>query len=166
MLQMKIVDFSHAEPVLQVTRTAFAAQALQLRITRESNPHHGAFETLDDLRERMNNGEQPVLAYLDQRLVGSVRFRIASHDPLEGHISRLAVLPEFRGRQFGVELMQFAEKQLRKRGATRSLLGIVEVFDRLRVFYESLGYAEVERRQREHLPFGVIIMRKDLGKKR
>lgn len=52
-------------------------------------------------------------AYLDGRLIGLV---IASSDGRKGWINRLAVLPEFRGRNIARNLIKRAEDALRKTG--------------------------------------------------
>jgi len=57
--------------------------------------------------------EYNIGAYLDGRLVGMV---IASSDGRKGWINRLAVLPEFRGRDIARNLIRRAEDALRKTG--------------------------------------------------
>lgn len=57
-----------------------------------------------------------------------------------GYIGMLAVDPSQQGRGLGKRLMRFAEDELRRRGATRVQLRIVNLRTELVEFYGKLGY--------------------------
>ena len=71
-------------------------------------------DSKEEIERQMNADRELFIgAFEGKRLVGVV---IASHDRRKGWINRLAVLPEFRGRGIGKNLISSAESVLRKRG--------------------------------------------------
>ena len=86
----------------------------------------------------------------------------ASCTTTEGGVEvlRLGVVPGYRGRGLGVELMVYAENYLTKRGAASIELSIVADFLRLQGFYERLGYVASGARSVENLPFQVMSLEK------
>lgn len=162
MLQIKDVGLAEAPVVLEIVHAAFAPHVELLKITRELSPHHGAFETLEDIQRRVESGERLVLGYEEAKAVATVRYRIDAEDPLTGHVARLAVLPECRGRHYGRQLVAYAEERMRQIGLKRSVLGIVEPIQGLRRFYEVQEYRVFERITPEHRLFDVLLMEKSL----
>ncbi|MDA3850471.1 MAG: GNAT family acetyltransferase [Spirochaetaceae bacterium] len=82
------------------------------------------------------------VAMVDKRLVGTV---MAGYDGHRGWIYSLAVSPESRGKQWGSELMQHAEEELRKQGCIKVNLQILDSNEKVRIFYEKNGYSEEPR---------------------
>ena len=95
-------------------------------------------------------GEMAV-ARVDGRIVGSVRVR--SVDEETGFFGLLAVHPADQGLGVGRELVRFAEKLMRERGAVEMELRLLVPRDRtdawkqtLDAWYTRLGYRVTERR--------------------
>ncbi|MCA1636100.1 MAG: GNAT family N-acetyltransferase [Acidobacteria bacterium] len=59
------------------------------------------------------------------------------------HISDLVVMPEYRGRRLGSELLRAAEDYARAHGATRLKIGVLARNEGARRLYENLGFEEL-----------------------
>jgi GNAT superfamily N-acetyltransferase len=78
-----------------------------------------------------------VLAFLDGRAVGSLRFRV------EGRtlwFCRMSVLPEARKQGLGVALVEYVEAHARRLGCTRVELTARSQQPDNRPYYQRLGY--------------------------
>jgi ribosomal protein S18 acetylase RimI-like enzyme len=83
-----------------------------------------------------------LVARLDGRLVASV---MVGHDGHRGMVYYVSVHPDMQGRGFGRQVMAAAETWLKARGVWKLNLLVRAENDKVRGFYESLGY-EVEPR--------------------
>ena len=70
---------------------------------------------------------------------------MVGHDGHRGWFYYLAVDPAVQGRGFGRVMTQVAENWLRDRGIAKAQLMVRADNDRVRAFYEALGYGEQER---------------------
>jgi ribosomal protein S18 acetylase RimI-like enzyme len=70
------------------------------------------------------------------------------------HVSDLVVLPEFRGRRIGYELLRAAEEYALSHGATRLKIGVLARNQRARRLYEDFGFED-----------SALYMSKELGPK-
>ena len=76
-------------------------------------------------------------AFINDKLIGCI---LATFDGRKGWINRLAVSPEYRKRGIGQQLIDAAEKALKKRGAT--VIGVL-IFDTNTAslnLFEKMGY--------------------------
>ncbi|WP_353566870.1 GNAT family acetyltransferase [Haloferula sargassicola] len=78
------------------------------------------------------------VALCDGAVVGSI---MAGYDGHRGWLYSLAVLPDFRHRSIGSELVAKAEEALARRGCMKINLQIVEGNEGVQAFYASLGYS-------------------------
>ena len=70
---------------------------------------------------------------------------MVGHDGHRGWFYYLAVDPDVQGRGFGRVMTQAAEAWLIERGIAKAQLMVRADNDRVRAFYEALGYGEQER---------------------
>ena len=73
----------------------------------------------------------------DDRVIASI---MVGHEGHRGWLYKLAVLPEFRGKGLGRDLVQQAERWLVARGVPKVNLMIRDTNIRVREFYQRLGY--------------------------
>ncbi len=156
-------DESCAEQIAWMIGVSFAAQAKELGLDRQSCPDYVAFETAADVRRDLAGGTRAYLFYLDGVPVATVRLHIGP-DGRTGSIDRLAVLPQYRGRDLGARCVYFAEGALRALGAKKVRLSIVASFAKLESFYHRLGYATKEDKTYPGLPFTVRYLQKKLSR--
>ncbi len=84
---------------------------------------------------------QLYLGCVDDRVMASI---LVGHEGYRGWIYKLAVMPEFRGKGFGRDLVKQAERWLVARGIPKCNLLIRDTNLKVRDFYERLGYEESE----------------------
>lgn len=82
----------------------------------------------------------------------------------EGHITNVAVHPDFRGKGIGERLMRAIEELVKKRGATRMTLEVRVSNDVAQRLYRKLGYiaAGIRRRYYRDNDEDAIIMWKEI----
>ena len=159
MLQITPADPGDAELVASLVRESFRKQAEILGISGVLHPNYVAFETEGGVRRRMASGTHVALARLAHEVVGTISC-FMHNDGRRGEVQRLGVVPAYRGRGLGLELMAYAENYLMKRGAATIELGVVADFLRLQGYYERLGYVVTSTRPVENLPFQVTYLEK------
>ena len=79
------------------------------------------------------------------------------------YLERLCVLPGFRRRGFGEELVSRVLAEAVALGARQVDIGIIEKHTELREWYRKLGFTEGESKDFPHLPFRVLFMSKELA---
>ncbi len=162
MLDITIVDSTSSEIISRIIRESFSAQAEILGITPETCSRFVGFESNEKVEQDIEDGSTAVLASIGPKPIGTIRYKLDSEKPGVGYIRRLAVLPEFRGNDYGEQLVAFAENRLQELGASVVELAIVAQFKKLRIYYERLEYQFKEFKEFETVPFDVLFMRKSL----
>ncbi len=99
---------------------------------------------LDDSEEGIEkflnrNPETCFAAEEDGKLVGTI---IAGNDGRRGYIYHTAVLPNFRGRGIGTELVENTMKALRSLGINKAALVVFSKNTDGNAFWEKLGFTE------------------------
>ena len=161
---LKLVSATEADAdrIALLIRTAFRGQVEELAIQEPEYPNYVGFETPAKVVRRIRAGDRTTLGFVRDELVGTVAARLDGANPERGEVLRLAVLPQHRGSDFGRELMDRAEQELRLLGAAVSEVSIVAQFVGLRSYYERLGYTVTETRSIAGLPFQVTYLEKRL----
>jgi ribosomal protein S18 acetylase RimI-like enzyme len=146
---------------VRVIRSAFKTVALEFNLTRENSPTHPSFITTGRLREDRNKGVKYFGLFLGDRQAGFVAVEKA--DANLYYVERLAVLPEYRHRGYGVQLMEFAFEYIRANGGTKVSIGIINEQTILKNWYKGLGFEEILTREFAHLPFTVCFMEREIS---
>jgi ribosomal protein S18 acetylase RimI-like enzyme len=124
------------------------------------DPPPGALqETESSLRAWLATGGA-VLVLVDGRAVGCVLSQRR-----EDHVtlSRLAVLPEFRGQGLGRTLVARVEERALAIGVAKARRGVRLSLPRLMAFYDRLGYRPIAFRTHSGMPYPTyLILEKDL----
>jgi ribosomal protein S18 acetylase RimI-like enzyme len=163
LLDIRYIEPPEAELVSRIVREANAEQATVLKIDPLTFPNFVGFETAEAVLKRMEQGDRVALAFLDGEPIGTISCRALIEDPSHGHVKRFAILPRFRGRDFGRGMMVFAEEGLWQSGVTTAEVSLVAAFTRLRDYYVRLGYIPGETRSFATVPFEVLFMEKDIS---
>ena len=103
-----------------------------------------------------------LVAKVNDRAVGYIGIWLVAG---EGHITNVAVHPDYRGRGIGNRLMLAIEELAKKRGATRMTLEVRVSNEVAQALYRKLGYvaAGIRRRYYRDNDEDAIIMWKDIG---
>lgn len=147
---------------VNVIRAAFATVAEEFGFTRENAPRFTAFATSDErLRWHLEQENRPMYVYLvDGRIAGYYSLAMLKDGNIE--LNNLAVLPEYRHRGIGGELLRHAFLEAGKRGYTVMKIGIVEENRRLRQWYEDWGFVHTGTEKYDFFPFTCGYLEKRL----
>lgn len=155
---VKKTDADHIAHIIQI---AFSEQASLLNINKMQHPNYVAFETPQSVQKRLENGDNIFIAQCDKIPIGTISYKIQTTEKSE--IKRLAILPQYRGHSFGIKMMNAVETILQEQDIKHLELNIVAQFEKLRLYYEKMGYRSVETKRYPTLPFDVLIMSKLLS---
>jgi ribosomal protein S18 acetylase RimI-like enzyme len=123
-------DVKHRDQVTQLWKAVFAY----------ATPHNAPPLVLD--KKLLIRDNLLFVAVIESAVVGTA---MAGYDGHRGWLYSVAVDPAHRGKGFGSDLVQHAERALASLGCMKINLQIADGNEGVSSFYESLGYS-VERR--------------------
>jgi len=142
---------------VEVIREAFATVAREFNLTSESAPTHPFFSTKEQLLE-LHKKMIFFGLFIDEGQAGFVAVEKA--DGGTYYLGRLSVVPQFRHRGYGEQLVEFVLNYVKSRGGTKVALGMIDSQTVLKDWYISLGFNVTGTKKFEHLPFPVCFMEK------
>jgi len=134
-------------------RKSFHTVADEFGFTEENAPRFTAFATTEERLKWHMDGEHRLM-YLDEedgRICGY--YSLLLRDPGECELGSLSVLPEYRHRGIGGDLLRHAVKTAKEQGCTVLNLSIVEENTVLRRWYESYGAVHTGTEKFDFFPF-------------
>ncbi len=152
----KVID--EDEVCTEVIRNSFITVADEFNITRENAPTNPAFAGPDSLAKMREKGIELFAAYFADLCIGFVAAEKASEDVF--YMERLAVLPEYRHKGYGKELIDFVVDFVREHGGKKISIGIINENRVLKAWYIRYGFVETGLKAFKHLPFEVCFMEK------
>ena len=152
------IDFeTEKHELLRVIQESFLTVANDFNLTEANAPTNPAFLTISRLEESVEQELDFFLFEADGRIAGCIGIQ-PGKEKGEYYIERLAVLPEYRHRGIGGELLEFAVETLKKKGCSRIGIAIIEENTVLKEWYKRAGFIEAGIRKFEHLPFTVCFL--------
>ncbi|MCL2019038.1 MAG: GNAT family N-acetyltransferase [Oscillospiraceae bacterium] len=143
-----------------IIRRSYKTVAEEFGITEENTPTHGSFLKDEKLITEFEGGKKMFGLYEWEKQVGFVA--LETKDGENYQIEKLAVLPDYRHRRGGRELMKYAENQARDAGGKLISIGIIYENKRLMEWYKNLGYKETGTKIFPNFPFTVCYMKKEI----
>ena len=145
-----------------IIKKSFKTVADEYGFTEENAPRFTAFATTDErLYWHMDGEHRPMYVFeVDGVLCGY--YSLLLQDNNECELNNLAVLPEYRHKGIGKELLEHSFKIARSKGCSLMNIGIVEENTRLRKWYEDNGAVHVGTKKFEFFPFTCGYMKKEL----
>jgi len=156
----EITEESELEQSIPVIREAFRTVAQEFGLTQESAPTHPFFSTGEQLVELHKKAAFFGL-YEDEAQIGFVAVEKAESGTY--FLGRLAVIPQFRHRGHGKQLVMFVLDYVKKSGGVKVALGMIDGHTVLKEWYKSLGFVQTGTKKFERLPFLVCFMEKDVS---
>lgn len=146
-------DRSELPVCADVVRRSFMTVAEEFGFTPENVPRFVAFATTTErLEYQLDEQHRLMYVYIcDDRIVGFYSLLMRSEKECE--LGSLSVLPEYRHRGFGEELVRQAVDSARGAGCKLMKLSIVEENTVLRKWYESLGAVHTGTEKLDFFPF-------------
>jgi ribosomal protein S18 acetylase RimI-like enzyme len=144
----------------EIIRCSFQTVADEFGITEENTPTHGTFLKDEKLLEAFENGVKMFGLFEWEKQVGFVAVETKNGGTF--YIEKLAVLPSFRHRRGGKDLMKAAEEHIRSVGGDTISIGIIFENKKLLEWYKILGYEEAGTKIFPNFPFTVCFMKKEI----
>lgn len=159
---IKEIDKKDIEECVKVIRESFLTVANEFGFTMDNAPRFTAFATTKErLIWQMENEHRPMYAYYDGgKIVGY--YSVAVLETGEIELNNLCVLPAYRHKGIGEQLLRHAFDRAVNSGCTKMQIGIVEENKVLRHWYETFGFIHTRTKKFDFFPFTCGYMEKDL----
>ena len=159
---IKEIECKDISACAEVIRESFKTVADELGFTPENAPRFTAFAiTKERLDGHYNNEHRSMYAYYDDGvIVGYYSLLLQNNNECE--LNNLCVIPTYRHRGIGEELLLNAFKVAKEMGCIKVNIGIVEENQVLRKWYESFGFVHIGTKKFEFFPFTCGYMEKHL----
>ncbi|MCE5321814.1 GNAT family N-acetyltransferase [bacterium] len=154
-VEIKWVTKAQLNESVRIICESFATLEQEFDITKENCPTHPSFMTRERLDEMIESGMELYGLFVDSRQVGTVSIETYKE---KYYLGKLAVLPEYRHHGFGEMLVRFVIEKVRSRNIDRLGLGMIDKHTILKDWYKRFGFAEVSKRDFDHLPFTTCFM--------
>jgi diamine N-acetyltransferase len=145
------------EELHKLIQKSFLTVAIDFNLTKENAPTNPAFLPIEKMDESIQNKVEYFVAKENDILVGCIAIQPSKNEN-EYYIERLCVLPEYRHRKIGFELLNKAIEEIKKREMKHIRIGIINENTVLKTWYKKNGFQEYETKKFEHLPFTVCFM--------
>lgn len=159
---IKEVDKKDIAECVKVIKESFSTVADEFGFTIENAPRFTAFATTEErLNWHLYGEHRPMYAFYDQgNIVGY--YSLLLQDNNECELNNLCVLPAYRHKGIGEELLKNAFKVAQELKCVKINIGIVEENKVLRRWYESFGFVHTGTQKFDHFPFTCGYMEKNL----
>lgn len=160
---IKRVEEKDIAECVKVIRESFATVAEEFGFTVENAPRFTAFATTEDrLKYHLLEEHRPMYAFYDNgNIVGY--YSLFVQDDKQCELNNLCVLPAYRHRKIGRELLKHAFETARELNYNKINIGIVEENNVLRKWYESFGFVHTGTQKFDFFPFTCEYMEKYLA---
>ena len=138
---------------VNVIKESFATVANEFGITETNAPGFTAFAMSEDgLKKQLFEEHRPMYAkYENEMIVGY--YSLLLLDNKECELNNLCVIPTYRHKGVGEELLMNAFEVARELGCIKMNIGIVEENIALREWYEAFGFVHVGTQKFDFFPF-------------
>ena len=145
------VERVELKEVHNVIHKSFETVAKEFNLTKENCPKHTSFMPLSFLETQIEWGWKMYGLYAGKKIIGYMSLSKADEESYELH--NLCVLPEYRHKEFGKMLLDFAKDKVIELGGNRIKIGIIEESARLKEWYILNGFVHIGTKKYDHLPF-------------
>lgn len=155
---VRVSSTSELTKCAAVIQKAFTTVANDFNLNNSNCPTHPSFINERKLLEYFEKGISMFRFVEDDKTVGFVAIEQPDEDQAKWYIEKLSVIPEFRHRGIGKELMQHAIKEIKQRGGSLISIALIDDQTILKDWYSKLGFTHVKTKQFSNLPFNVCFM--------
>ena len=147
---------------VEVIRKSFGTVADEFGFTMENAPRFTAFATTEErINWHLNGEHRPMYAYWeDGAIVGYYSLLIQDNNECE--LNNVCVIPEYRHRGIGEELLKHSFTIATELGCTKMNIGIVEENEILKKWYASYGFVHIGTQKFDFFPFTCGYMKRAL----
>lgn len=160
---IKRVEEQDIAECVKVIRESFATVAEEFGFTVENAPRFTAFATTEDrLKYHLFEEHRPMYAFYGKGNIAGY-YSLFVQDNKECELNNLSVLPLYRHRGIGAELLKHAFAIAEKLNCSKINISIVEENKVLRKWYESFGFVHTGTQKFDFFPFTCGYMEKYLA---
>jgi diamine N-acetyltransferase len=142
---------------LDVFHCGYETVAVEFGLTEENCPYRGrANLPLDKLISEFENGTLMYGYFLEDKIVGFLGLKIDNNGVCK--LNDIIILPEYRQKGYGEELLNFCKIKALELGANKITLGMIDDNKRLKNWYVKNGFINVGFKKFEKAPFTVGFM--------
>ncbi len=147
---------------VKLIRDSFMTVADEFGFTVENAPRFTAFATTEDrLKWHLMGEHRPMYAFYDNGVIVGY-YSLLLHDNNECELNNLCVIPAYRHKGIGEQLLMSAFEKAKKAGCVKINIGIVEENTVLRKWYEKFGFAHIGTQKFDFFPFTCGYMEKHI----
>ncbi len=157
---IKRATIKDSDVIVKIIRDSFHDVAIRFSLTKDNCPKHPSNCTSSWIEADISRGVQYFILYSDQNPVGCIGVERPDVDIC--YLERLSVLPEERGKHYGISLVQHAMDYAALKGSIKVGIGIIAKQTELKEWYKKLGFVETQTKSFPHLPFEVCLMEFEL----
>lgn len=151
---IKEINENDIAECVDVIRKSFYTVAEELGFTIDNAPNFTAFATTQDrLLNQFKNERRQMYVYCDNngKIIGYYSLELQDHNQCE--LNNLCVLPQYRHKHIGADLLADACLKAKKAGCKKINIGIVEENKVLRKWYEENGFIHTGTKKFDFFPF-------------
>jgi ribosomal protein S18 acetylase RimI-like enzyme len=156
----EIVSENELENSVGVIADSFRTVAVEFKLNKDNCPTHPSLVTLKQLKEMKRKGLKLFGLYEDNTQLGFVA--VEKKKDRVYSIEKVAVLPEYRHKGYGGELLTFVGGYVKNAEGKKLSIGIINEHTVLKKWYEGKGFQETIATKFEHLPFTMCFMEKPI----
>lgn len=146
---------------LEVFHLGYETVAIEFGLTEENCPDRGrANLPFDKLVSEFENGTLMFGYFLEDKIVGFVSIKIDNNGVCK--LNDIIILPEYRQKGYGKELLDFCIIKALELGADRITLGMIDDNQKLKNWYVKNGFINIGFKKFEKAPFMVGYMERSL----
>lgn len=153
---IKEATLNDCEVIVKLIRDSFRDVARRFSLTKDNCPKHPSNCDSSWIESDISRGVQFFILYADENPIGCVAIEKANAGVC--YLERLSVLPEMRGKHFGIRLVHHALESAASKGVDKVSIGIINEQTELKEWYIRLGFVETQTKNFPHLSFTVCLM--------
>lgn len=159
---IKAMDHMDITECVKIIRESFLTVANEFGFTEENAPRFTAFATTEErLTWQIEKEHRPMYVYYDAgKIIGY--YSLAILENRECELNNLCVLPSYRHKGIGEQLVNHAFAVAGTLNCTKIHIGIVEENKVLRQWYEAMGFAHTGTKKFDFFPFTCGYMERNL----
>lgn len=159
-IMIKRINEEDIENCVYVIRNSFQTVADEFNITKENAPRYVCYSVdSNKIKSQFNDGKDMFAYFIDDKPVG---YYSLSFNDNECEINNLCVLPEYRRKNIGKQLLNHAIEFTKEKGKKRVNVSIVEENTKLKEWYQSMGFVHLYTEKFDFFPFTCGYMKLDL----
>ena len=153
---IKVNSESQLNICIDIIHKSFNTVADNMNLTPENCPGHTAFMPIQRLQSQFKHGVKMFLYKYNNVFVGYFSLSVEKN---EVELNNLSVLPEYRHRGIGKELINYAMNYSKRTlGASKIKIGIIEENIILKEWYKNFGFTHTAAKKFVHFFFTVLFM--------